>query len=150
MIWLVVVAANVAVVMWTSKRLERRATRLNVAAGDRARASACAPARFARRWKWLTPERWTATPPRRQRTPGSRGVRASRRKNVGSCAEGAVQATGAATVAAACFAFRRSEVQRRLPRHAAACERWRGTLLPRIAFDNLPPNVLRAKRCACA
>ena len=32
MIWLVVVAANVAVVMWTSKRLERRATRLNVAA----------------------------------------------------------------------------------------------------------------------
>ncbi|HEV8218528.1 MAG TPA: hypothetical protein VGP95_21910, partial [Gemmatimonadaceae bacterium] len=144
MIWLVVVAANVAVVIWTSKRLERRATRLNVAAAiEREQAMRAGAIRAAlevahtgalgRRAAAAVSERLTPAGPRLAPAEG-RLVR-----------RGAVQATGAATLAAAMLAFAVPNYNDGFRAMLQPVSAWRGTLLPRIAFDNLPPNVLRGE-----
>src|SRR5690242_17413905 len=103
LIWVVVAAANVAVVIWTSKRLEQRATRLMVAAAiEREQAMRAGAIRAAlevahtgalgRRAAAAVSERLTPAGPRLAPKEG----RLLRR--------GAVQATGAATVAAAMLA----------------------------------------------
>jgi len=144
MIWLVVVAANVAVVVWTSKRLERRATRTNVAAAiEREQAMRAGAIRAAlevahtgalgRRAAAAVSERLAPAGPRLAPAEG-RLVR-----------RGAVQATGAATVAAAMLAFAVPNYNDGFRAMLQPVSAWRGTLLPRIAFDNLPPNVLRGE-----
>ena len=144
MIWLVVVAANVAIVIWTSKRLEQRATRLMVAAAiEREQAMRAGAVRAAlevahtgalgRRAAAAVSERLTPAGPRL--APKER--RLVRR--------GAVQATGAATVAAAMLAFAVPNYNDGFRAMLQPVSAWRGTLLPRIAFDNLPPTVLRGE-----
>jgi hypothetical protein len=144
LIWLVVAAANVAVVLWTSKRLERRATRLSVAAAiEREQAMRAGAIRAAmevahtgalgRRAAAAVSERLTPAGPRLAPNEG-RLVR-----------RGAVQATGVATVAAAMLAFAVPNYNDGFRAMLKPVSAWRGTLLPRVAFDNLPPNVLRGE-----
>jgi len=143
-IWLVVLAANVAVVLWTSKRLERRATRLMVAAviereqamrngAIRAALEVANTGALGRRAAAAVTERLAPAGPRL--APGERRL----------VARGAVQATGAATVAAAMLAFAVPNYNDGFRAMLQPVSAWRGTLLPRIAFDNLPPNVLRGE-----
>ena len=144
LIWLVVLGANAAVFLWTSKRLEQRATRLTVAAAiEREQAMRAGAIRAAievahtgalgRRAAAAVSERLSPAGPRLAPSEG-RLVR-----------RGAVQATGAATVAAAMLAFAVPNYNDGFRAMLQPVSAWRGTLLPRIAFDNLPPNVLRGE-----
>jgi hypothetical protein len=144
LIWLVVAAANVAVVIWTSNRLERRATRLTVAATiEREQAMRAGAIRAAlevahtgalgRRAAAAVSERLTPAGPRLAPNEG-RIVR-----------RGAMQATGAATVAAAMLAFAVPNYNDGFRAMLQPVSAWRGTLLPRLVFDNLPPTVLRGE-----
>ncbi|HMA25654.1 MAG TPA: hypothetical protein VKP00_16695, partial [Gemmatimonadaceae bacterium] len=62
-----------------------------------------------------------------------------------SVRRGAVQATGAATVAAAALAFAAPNFNDGMLALLKPVSAWRGTLLPRIAFEGLPPAVLRGE-----
>ena len=144
MIWLVVVAANVAVVMWTSKRLERRATRLNVAAAiEREQAMRAGAIRAALEVAHTGAlGRHAAAAVSERLAPAGPRLAPKERRLV---RRGAVQATGAATVAAAMLAFAVPNYNDGFRAMLQPVSAWRGTLLPRIAFDNLPPNVLRGE-----
>src|SRR5262245_29949607 len=144
MIWLVVLAANVAVVLWTSRRLGRRAPRLAAAAAIerepamrngaiRAALEVAHTGALGRRAAAAVTERLAPAGPRL--APNERRM----------VARGAVQATGAATVAAAMLAFAVPTYNDGFRAMLQPVSAWRGTLLPRVAFDTLPPNVLRGE-----
>src|SRR6476661_5162881 len=58
---------------------------------------------------------------------------------------GALQAGGAATLAFAALAFTAPKFNDGLLAILKPVSAWQGTLLPRIAFNNLPPEVLRGE-----
>lgn len=143
-VWLVIIAANVAVVLWTVRRLERRATRQTVAAAiEREQALRSGALRGAievadsgalgRRAAAAVGER--LAPAHNRLAPAER--RAVRR--------GALRATGAATVAAAALAFAAPNYDDGMLALIKPVSAWRGTLLPRISFEGLPPTVLRGE-----
>jgi hypothetical protein len=144
LVWLVVVAADVAVVLWTAKRLDRRATRSSVAAAIEREQDMRAGAlrgvievansgALGRRAAADVSARLTPAGPKL--APVER--RAVRR--------GAAQATGAATMAMAALAFAVPTFNDGLLAILRPVRAWNGTLLPHIAFANLPPAVLRGE-----
>ena len=144
LVWLLIAAANLLVVLWTVRRLDRRATRQSVAAAiEREQALRSGALRgvievadsgaLGRRAAAVVGER--LAPARDRLAPVER--RAVRR--------GAVKATGAATVAAAALAFAAPNFNDGMLALLKPVSAWRGTLLPRIAFESLPPAVLRGE-----
>src|SRR5581483_4504654 len=145
-VWLVVLAADVFVIVWTARQLERRTTRRTVAATiEREQALRAGALRgvlevgdtgaLGRRAAAAVGER-LAPAAGRLAPVQHRTVR-----------RGAVQATGAATFAAAALVVvgghsNFNDGMLALLRPVSA---WQGTLLPRIAFQDLPPAVLRGE-----
>ena len=143
-VWSLIAAGNVLVVLWTVRQLERRATRQSVAAAiEREQALRSGALRgvievansgaLGRRAAVVVGER--LAPTRDRLAPAER--RAVRR--------GAVRATGAATVAAAALAFAAPNFNDGMLALLEPVNAWRGTLLPRITFEGLPPTVLRGE-----
>ena len=144
-------AANVAVVIWTARRLERRTTRSTRRRGDRARAVDARRVARAACWRSPIPARSGVAPLRRSASelePGGHHV--SRRSSSALVRRGAAQAAGAATVAVAALAFAVPNYNdgllailqpvQRVAGHAAAAHRLR-----RI----FRPPCCAAKRCGC-
>ena len=65
LVWLVVLVADVAVVVWTIRRLDRRATRHSVAAAIEREQLAARRLAARRASKWRNPARLAGAPPRR-------------------------------------------------------------------------------------
>jgi hypothetical protein len=144
LVWLFVVGANVAVVMWTARRLDRRTTRQSVAATiEREQALRAGALRGAlevgesgalgRRAAAAVSEKLAPAGPRL--APGEQRV-------VG---RGALQAAIAAGVAIAALAFAAPQFNDGLLAIMRPVSAWDGTLLPRITFSDLPPAVLRGE-----
>ncbi|MGH7619095.1 MAG: hypothetical protein ACREPM_17885, partial [Gemmatimonadaceae bacterium] len=144
LVWLLIIGADVAIALWTAARLDRRATRSSVAAAIEREQDLRAGAlrgvievadsgALGRKAAATVGARLTPLGP--QLAPAER--RAVRR--------GAAQATGAATVAMAALAFAVPNFNDGLLAILRPIRAWNGTLLPRIAFTNLPPAVLRGE-----
>jgi hypothetical protein len=144
LVWLLVIAADVAVVVWTVRRLDRRTTRHSVAATiEREQSLRAGSLRGAlevgtsgalgRRAAAMVSERLAPAGPRL--VPGEQ--RALRR--------GVVQAGIAAAIAAAALLFAAPNFNDGLQAILKPVHAWNGTLLPRISFANLPPAVLRGE-----
>src|SRR5262249_52678177 len=58
---------------------------------------------------------------------------------------GAAQATGAATMAVAALVFAAPNFNDGMLAILQPLSAWNGTLLPRLSFENLPPDVLRGE-----
>ncbi|HEY9229303.1 MAG TPA: hypothetical protein VIP11_21830, partial [Gemmatimonadaceae bacterium] len=144
LIWLLVLGANVAVVLWTARRLERRATRQSVAAAIEREQSMRAGAlrgalevsesgALGRRAAAVVGEKLAPAGPRLAPTE-NRNVR-----------RGAAQAIIAAGVAIAALAIAAPNFNDGLLAIMKPVSAWDGTLLPRLGFTNIPPAVLRGE-----
>ena len=143
-VWLLIAAANVGVVLWTARRLERRATRQSVAAAierEQALRSGALRGVIEVADSGALGRRAASVVAARLAPAGSRLAPEERR----SVRRGAVQATGVATVAAAALAFAAPNFNDGMLALLKPVSAWRGTLLPRIAFEGLPPAVLRGE-----
>ncbi len=144
LIWLVVLTADVAVVVWTFNRLDRRATRHNVAAAiereQRLRAGSLRGVIEVANSGALGRKAASTMSDRLGSNAGKLAVGERRLVR-----RGAAQATGAATMAAAALAFAVPNFNDGMLAILKPVSAWNGTLLPRIAFDNLPPDVLRGE-----
>jgi hypothetical protein len=144
LVWLLVLAADVAVIFWTMRQLERRTTRSSVAATiereQTLRAGALRGALEVADSGALG--RRAAAAVSAQLAPGGTrlvpGAERSVRRHAG-------QATGVATVAVAAFVFAAPSFNDGLLAILKPVQAWQGTLLPRLAFENLPPAVLRGE-----
>jgi hypothetical protein len=144
LVWVLVIAADVAVVLWTLRRLDRRTTRHSVAATiEREQSLRAGSLRGAlevgtsgalgRRAAAMVSERLAPAGPRL--VPGEQ--RALRR--------GVVQAGIAAAIAVAALLVAAPNFNDGLQAILEPVHAWNGTLLPRISFANLPPAVLRGE-----
>jgi hypothetical protein len=144
LVWAVIAAADVVVVLWTARRLDRRATRSSVAAAiereQDLRAGALRGVIEVANSGALG-RRAAAAVGARLAPAGPRLAPAERR----AVRRGATQATGVATVAMAALAFAVPNFNDGLLAILRPVRAWNGTLLPRIAFTNLPPVVLRGE-----
>jgi hypothetical protein len=143
-VWLLVFAADVAIVLWTTRRLELRTTRNHVAATiEREQSLRAGQLRGAievantgalgRRAADRLSEKLAPAGPRL--APGeSRLLR-----------RGVLQAAVAAAVAIAALLFAAPVFNDGLLAILRPVDAWHGTLLPRIAFRDLPPAVLRGE-----
>jgi len=144
LVWLLVLAADVAVIWWTMRQLERRTTRSSVAAAieqeQTLRAGALRGALEVADSGALG--RRAAAAVSAQLAPGGARLvpRAER-----SVRRHAGQATGVATVAVAALAFAVPSFNDGLLAILKPVRAWQGTLLPRLSFENLPPAVLRGE-----
>jgi len=144
LVWLLVLAADVAVIFWTMRQLERRTTRSSVAATiereQTLRAGALRGALEVADSGALG--RRAAAAVSAQLAPGGTrlvpGAERSVRRHAG-------QATGVATVAVAALVFAAPSFNDGLLAILKPVQAWQGTLLPRLAFENLPPAVLRGE-----
>jgi hypothetical protein len=144
LVWLLVLAADVAVVFWTMRQLERRTTRSSVAATiereQTLRSGALRGALEVADSGALG--RRAAAAVSAQLAPGGTrlvpGAERSVRRHAG-------QATGVATVAVAALVFAAPSFNDGLLAILKPVQAWQGTLLPRLAFENLPPAVLRGE-----
>jgi hypothetical protein len=144
LVWLVVAAVDVAVIVWTARRLERRTGQRDVAAAiEREQVMRAGQLRGALEVADSGAlGRWAADTIAHRLAPAGprlapQAQRAARR--------GAAQATGAATVALAALAFaapRFSDGFRALLQPVRA---WHGTLLSPLEFESLPQDVLRGE-----
>lgn len=144
LVWLLVFAADVAIVVWTTRRLDRRTTRNHVAATiEREQSLRAGQLRGAievantgalgRRAADRLTEKLAPVGPRL--APGeSRLLR-----------RGVFQAAVAAVVASAALLFAAPVFNDGLLAILRPVDAWHGTLLPRIAFRDLPPAVLRGE-----
>jgi hypothetical protein len=144
LVWLIVVLADVAVVVWTVRRLDRRATRQSVAAAiereQLLRAGALRGVIEVAESGALG--RKAAAALSERLSPGAGKLAVGERRLV---RRGAAQATGAATVAAAALAFAVPNFNDGILAIMKPVSAWNGTLLPRLSFENLPPDVLRGE-----
>lgn len=144
LIWVIVAAVDVAVIVWTARRLERRTGRRDVAAAiEREQAMRAGQLRGALEVanSGALGRRAADMIASRLAPAGSRLAPQSQR----AARRGAAQATGAATVALAALAFaapRFSDGFRALLQPVRA---WHGTLLSPLQFESLPPAVLRGE-----
>ncbi|HMA25592.1 MAG TPA: Ig-like domain-containing protein, partial [Gemmatimonadaceae bacterium] len=144
LVWLVVLAADVTVIFWTMRQLERRTTRSSVAAAiereQTLRAGALRGVLEVADSGALG--RRAAAAVSAQLAPGGArlvpGAERSVRRHAG-------QATGVATVAVAALAFAVPSFNDGLLAILKPVRAWQGTLLPRLSFENLPPAVLRGE-----
>jgi hypothetical protein len=144
LVWLLVLAADVAVVAWTMRQLERRTTRINVAATiEREQALRAGALRGALEVadSGALGRRAAAAVSAQLAPGGARLVPRAER----SVRRHAGQATGVATVAVAALAFAVPSFNDGLLAILKPVRAWQGTLLPRLTFENLPSAVLRGE-----
>ena len=144
LVWLVVLAADVGIVVWTARRLERRTTRGNIAAAiEREQSMRAGALRGV-----LEVSESGALGRRAADLVGKRlqpaGARLAPREHR-IVRRGAAQAAGAATVAMAALAFAVPNYNDGVLAILRPVRAWEGTLLPRINFTDLPPAVLRGE-----
>src|SRR5262245_59671727 len=144
LVWLALLAADAAVVWWTIRRLATRATRNSVAAAiEREQLLRAGALRgvievadsgaLGRRAAAAVSEKLKPAGPRlapRER----RGVR-----------RGVLQAAAVAVVAVLALGWTAPKFDDGMLAIIRPVHAWQGTLLPRIAFRNLPPEVLRGE-----
>jgi hypothetical protein len=143
-IWIAVLVVDVAVVAWTIRRLDRRATRQNVAAAIEREQSLRAGALrgvIEVADSGALGRKAAATLSDRLSSKAGKLAVGERRL----VRRSAAQATGAATVAAAALAFAVPSFNDGMSAIMQPVRAWNGTLLPRLSFDNLPPDVLRGE-----
>ena len=143
-IWVLVLGANIAVALWTIRRIERRTTRHTVAAViEREQSMRAGSVRGAMEVanSGALGRRAATAVGERLAPAGARLAPVERR----AAARGAAQASGAATVALAALAFAAPRFNDGLLAIMRPVSAWQGKLLPRIAFNNLPPEVLRGE-----
>jgi len=144
LVWLGVIIVDAAVVVWTIRRLDRRATRHSVAAAiEREQLLRAGSLRgvievaesgaLGRRAAATLSERLG---------PKAGKLAVGERRLV---RRGAAQATGAATMAVAALAFAVPNFNDGMLAIFEPVSAWKGTLLPHLAFENLPPDVLRGE-----
>jgi Domain of unknown function (DUF4175)/Bacterial Ig domain len=144
LVWLLVLAADVAVIYWTMRQLERRTTRSSVAAAiEREQTLRSGSLRGALEVADSGAlGRRAAAAMSAQLAPGGErlvpGAQRSVRRHAG-------QATGVATVALAALAFAVPNFNDGLLAILKPVRAWQGTLLPKLSFENLPPAVLRGE-----
>jgi hypothetical protein len=143
-VWIVLLAADAAVVWWTIRRLATRATRGSVAAAIEREQSLRAGAlrgvievadsgALGRRAAAAVSEK--LAPARGRLAPRERrGVRRA-----------VLQAAGVAVVAALALGWTVPTFDDGIAAIIRPVHAWQGTLLPKIAFRNLPPIVLRGE-----
>jgi hypothetical protein len=144
LVWILVVGANVAVVMWTARRLDRRTTRQSVAAVIEREQSLRAGALrgvLEVADKGALGRRAADAVGKKLEPAGPRLAPAEQR----TMRRGALQAIAAAVVAIASLGFAAPHFNDGLLAIMKPVSAWDGTLLPAIAFDNLPPAVLRGE-----
>jgi hypothetical protein len=143
-IWIAVLAVDVAVVAWTIRRLDRRATRQNVAAAiEREQSLRAGALRGVIEVANSGALGRMAAETLSDRLSSKAGKLAVGERRL--VRRGAAQATGAATVAAAALAFAVPNFNDGMSAIMQPMRAWNGTLLPRLSFDNLPPDVLRGE-----
>jgi hypothetical protein len=144
LVWLLVLAADIAVIYWTMRQLERRTTRSSVAAAiEREQTLRSGSLRGALEVADSGAlGRRAAAAMSAQLAPGGErlvpGAQRSVRRHAG-------QATGVATVALAALAFAVPNFNDGLLAILKPVRAWQGTLLPKLSFENLPPAVLRGE-----
>jgi hypothetical protein len=144
LVWLLVLAADVVIVFWTTRQLERRTTRSSVAAAieqeQTLRSGSLRGALEVGNSGALG--RRAAAAVTAQLAPGGErlapGAQRTVRRHAG-------QATGVATVAVAALVFVVPSYNDGMAAILKPVSAWQGTLLPRLAFENLPPAVLRGE-----
>ncbi|MDB4875702.1 MAG: hypothetical protein JWM41_2148 [Gemmatimonadetes bacterium] len=144
LVWLIVLAADVAVILWTVRQLGRRTTRASVAQTiereQSLRAGALRGAMEVSESGALG--RRAAAAVSEQLAPaGPRLVPAEQR----AVRRGAMQAAVAAAIALAALLFAAPNFNDGLLAILRPVQAWKGTLLPRLSFANLPPAVLRGE-----
>ncbi|HTE46699.1 MAG TPA: Ig-like domain-containing protein, partial [Gemmatimonadaceae bacterium] len=144
LVWLIVLAADVVVVLWTVRRLEHRTTRQSVAAViEREQSMRAGAIRGAMEvsTSGALGRRAAAAVSDRLAPAGMRLAPAENR----AARLGAMQATIAAVVAIAALTFAAPIFSDGLLAILKPVRAWNGTLLPRISFTNLPPAILRGE-----
>jgi hypothetical protein len=144
LVWLLVIGADVAIVMWTVRRLNRRTARNTVAAViEREQAMRAGSVRGAMEVAntGALGRRAAAAVGERLAPAASRLAPVERR----STARGALQAVGAAVLALGALAFTAPKYNDGFLAIMKPVSAWQGSLLPRLAFTNLPPEVLRGE-----
>jgi hypothetical protein len=143
-IWLVVLIADAAVVAWTVRRLGRRATRQSVAAAiEREQLLRAGSLRGVIEVADSGALGRKAAASLSERLGSNAGKLAVGERRL--VRRGAAQATGAATMAVAALAFAAPNFNDGMWAILRPLSAWDGTLLPRLAFENLPPDVLRGE-----
>ena len=144
LVWLLVLAADVAIIVWTVRQLERRTTRNSVAAAiEREQSLRAGALRGAIEVgnSGALGRRAAAAVGDRLAPAGTRlapGAERTMRRHAG-------QATGVAAVAIAALIFIAPSHNDGLAAILKPVQAWQGTLLPRLAFANFPPAVLRGE-----
>jgi hypothetical protein len=144
LVWLVVFAADVGIIVWTARRLERRTTRNHIAATiEREQSLRAGALRGAMEVG----------------TQGALGRRAADRLSAQlapagprlapvetrALHRGVARAAVAAVVAIAALLFAAPVFNDGLLAILSPVDAWQGTLLPKIAFRDLPPALLRGE-----
>ena len=144
LVWLIVLAADAAIVVWTVRRLDRRTTRQSVAAViEREQSMRAGAIRGA-----LEVSNTGALGRRAAKAVSDRlspvGVRLAPAEQR-SVRLGALQAATAAIVAIVALTFAAPIFSDGLLAILKPVRAWQGTLLPKISFTNLPPAILRGE-----
>lgn len=143
-VWVVVLAADAALVLWTARRLATRTTRASVAAAierdQRLRAGALRGALEMGESGALG--RRAATAVAAQIAPSARALAPRERR---SLARGVIQALGVAAAAVLALAWTAPSHRDGLRAIMRPVSAWRGTLLEPIAFVELPPAIMRGE-----
>ena len=146
LIWALVLAADVGVVVWTARRLERRTTRGSVAAAiereQSMRAGALRGVLEVANSGALG--RRAADAVSSKLEPVRTWACAGRNSALSGAARPRPRALQPSAMAALAFAVPNYN-DGLLAIMLARCRAWQGTLLPRITFTNLPPAVLRGE-----
>ena len=144
LVWVAVAVADVAVIVWTIRRLDRRATRQSVAAAiereQLLRAGSLRGVIDVAESGALGRKAAAALSERLGSKSGKLAIGERRLVR-----RGAAQATGAATMAVAALVFAAPNFNDGMLAIMKPLSAWNGTLLPRLAFENLPPDVLRGE-----
>ena len=144
LVWFLIIVADVAIVFWTAKRLDQRTARNTVAAViEREQAMRAGSVRGA-----MEVANTGALGRRAAAAVGEKlAPAASRLAPVerGRTTRGALQAVGAAILGLGALAFTAPRYNDGFLAIMKPVSAWQGSLLPRLAFTNLPPEVLRGE-----
>ncbi|HEY7395334.1 MAG TPA: hypothetical protein VH559_10855, partial [Gemmatimonadaceae bacterium] len=144
LVWLLILAANVAVIWWTARRLDRRTTRQSVAAAiEREQAMRAGALRGVLEVadKGALGRRAADAVTQKLAPVGPRLAPAEQR----SVRRGAAQSVIGAGVAMAALGFAAPQFNDGFLAIMKPVSAWGGTLLPPLTFTNLPPVVLRGE-----
>jgi hypothetical protein len=144
LVWLVLVAADAAVVWWTVRRLATRATRNSVAAAIE-RSNRCAPARCVASSRSRTRVPWDGVPPRRCRRNWRQPALGSLRVNAAACGAVCSKLRPLPSLPWLALGWTAPTFNDGMAAIIRPVHAWQGTLLPKIAFRNLPTMVLRGE-----